>query len=57
MTIVIRESEEQVLLRILFKLEGISIMHKVWKQIYVNGVLLKVLRIEQCNKALRKIIL
>ena len=30
-------------------------MHKVWTQIFINNVLISVLRINECNNTIRKI--
>lgn len=47
-----KNGSEKVLLKVFFKLSGISLMHKIWKQIFINNVLLGVLRIEGTNLAI-----
>lgn len=51
-----REAEEEVILRIFFKHEGLSLMHKVFEQIFINNVLISVLRINECNTTICKIV-
>ncbi len=46
--------EEDPLIKVCFQLNGIAQMHKVWKQIFINNVLMGILRIEECNATMKK---
>ena len=54
--LMIKHGNEKILLKFFFKLEGMSILHKTYKQIYMNRVLLSILRIKDLYFNLDKIV-
>jgi hypothetical protein len=57
MCVVIKNAPENVILKIMFKHEGLALMHKVWRQIFINNVLVGCLRIKECNMGIRNMII